>query len=287
MRSTRNQPFCWQEKKILRLIRKTYQKNNVKMSKMKLLYCTLTEIDNDFNGKQINYYTDTIRSYSGLSKAFISRSLKEFEELGIIKLDIERVNGKITGKTLTFTPENIKEQNWSNSENTNIRNSIIKKPINGKHAALEESINKKNTGNNIHCDSSGLKAGVPCTSNNKKNTGIDELKKSKYSEDFLSWFNDYPKQKDKTKARAYKWWCKKTKKELKEILTATEEYKKFVNSENTRNQFIIAAANFIGRDERYIDFIPEESEPEKTVKIEFYQPPGIELTEEQMAKLLE
>ena len=106
-RSTRNQPFCWQEKKILRLLRCWYE--GKEHDKLRNLYLTLTEIYSDFNGKTIKYYTETIAKYSGLSKAWIPKGLKIFEDLKIILLVEEKENGRFKGKSLVFTPENIDE----------------------------------------------------------------------------------------------------------------------------------------------------------------------------------
>ncbi|WP_294713239.1 hypothetical protein, partial [uncultured Fusobacterium sp.] len=106
-RSTRNQPFCWQEKKILRLLRCRYE--GKEHDKLRNLYLTLTEIYSDFNGKTIKYYTETIAKYSGLSKAWIPKGLKIFEDLKIILLVEEKDNGRFKGKSLVFTPENIDE----------------------------------------------------------------------------------------------------------------------------------------------------------------------------------
>ena len=75
---------------------------------MLLLYCTITEMDSDFNDREIKYYTKTIHRYSGLSKEFIPKGLKKFEELGILKVVQQRHKGKFKGKLVVFTPENIK-----------------------------------------------------------------------------------------------------------------------------------------------------------------------------------
>jgi len=107
MRQPRKQPFCWQEKKINRLIRKIYKEDPAKMSKMILLYQTLTEMDSDFNGKNINYYTASISTYSWLSIRFIPSALEELEELKIIKIVEKKVNWKFAWKELIFTPDNV------------------------------------------------------------------------------------------------------------------------------------------------------------------------------------
>lgn len=106
-RSTRNQPFCWQEKKILRLFRKLFTGNE--LSKFRNLYGTITEMDSDFNNQDIKYYTKTIATYSGLSEDWIPKGLKKLQDLKIIEIVEDRVNGKFKGKRLIFTPENIEE----------------------------------------------------------------------------------------------------------------------------------------------------------------------------------
>lgn len=121
MRSTRKQPFCWQEKKILRIIRRQFKKNE--LSKLRNLYLTITEMDSDFNGKDIKFYTKTIGSYSGLARDWIPTGLNILEDLQIIKIVEERENGKFKGKKLIFTPDNIKEIP---------RKTVTGKPVNGK-----------------------------------------------------------------------------------------------------------------------------------------------------------
>lgn len=107
MRSTRKQPFCWQEKKINRLLRKSYF--GAERVKMILLYATITEIDSDFNGKNIKYYSKTISTYSGLSVKWIPKALKKLEELNIIKLIVSRVEGRLAEREIEFTPDNVEK----------------------------------------------------------------------------------------------------------------------------------------------------------------------------------
>lgn len=120
-RSTRNQPFCWQEKKILRLFRKLFTGNE--LSKFRNLYGTITEMDSDFNNQDIKFYTKTISTYSGLSEDWIPKGLKKLQDLKIIVIEEDRVNGKFKGKRLIFTPENIDES---------ICDTITVKSTNGK-----------------------------------------------------------------------------------------------------------------------------------------------------------
>lgn len=128
MRSTRNQPFCWQEKKINRLLREKYKKNE--LLKMLLLYATITEMDSDFNSRDIKKYTKSISTYSGLSKEFIPQGLKKLKELGIIEIIADKENGKFKGKRIVFTPEKIQEIETKNTPKT-----VDGKTVNGKSAS--------------------------------------------------------------------------------------------------------------------------------------------------------
>ncbi|RGY66988.1 hypothetical protein DXA30_00005 [Fusobacterium ulcerans] len=118
-RNIKNQPFCWQEKKILRLLRDQYY-GGKEHDKLRNLYLTLTEIYSDFNGQDIKYYTQTIARYSGLTKEWIPKGLKIFEKLKMVQLIEDRDKGKFKGKRLIFTPENIEEiKNFLNTEKIN------------------------------------------------------------------------------------------------------------------------------------------------------------------------
>lgn len=75
------------------------------MSKMLLLYSTLTEMDSDFNWQYINFYTKTIVTYSGLSKDIVPSLLKELEKLNILKIVEKKKGWMFAGKDLIFTPD--------------------------------------------------------------------------------------------------------------------------------------------------------------------------------------
>ena len=145
MRSTRKQPFCWQEKKVLRFLRRNYKQ--AELIKLRNLYLTITEMDSDFNGQDIKFYTKTISSYSGLSKEWIPSGLKVLEKLQIIKIVEEKEKGKFKGKKLIFTPENIIEI----PKKTVPGKTLNGEPFNGKtdtsedSTYLEDNINKENS----------------------------------------------------------------------------------------------------------------------------------------------
>ena len=135
-RSTKEQSFCWQEKKVLRLFRCLYV--GKELDRIRNLYLTLTEIYSDFNGQDIKYYTETIAKYSGLSKGWIPKGLKILEELKVIELVEERSKGKFKGKKLIFTPENVEEmekftrEEEIDNEETTTGETITREIITGK-----------------------------------------------------------------------------------------------------------------------------------------------------------
>ena len=130
-RSTKEQSFCWQEKKVLRLFRCLYV--GKELDRIRNLYLTLTEIYSDFNGQDIKYYTETIAKYSGLSKGWIPKGLKILEELKVIELVEERSKGKFKGKKLIFTPENIEEmEKFTREEEIDNEETIAEETIAGE-----------------------------------------------------------------------------------------------------------------------------------------------------------
>lgn len=135
-RSTKEQSFCWQEKKVLRLFRCLYV--GKELDRIRNLYLTLTEIYSDFNGQDIKYYTETIAKYSGLSKGWIPKGLKILEELKVIELVEERSKGKFKGKKLIFTPENIEEmEKFTREEESDNEETVTGKTITGETIAEE------------------------------------------------------------------------------------------------------------------------------------------------------
>ncbi len=96
-RQFRKQPFCWQEKEVLRLLKKEYNKRT--LPRRRSVYLALTEIESDFGKEFIKNYTKTIATYAGINRHLASKILKEFEKLGIIKIEILRDGcGKFCGK---------------------------------------------------------------------------------------------------------------------------------------------------------------------------------------------
>ena len=149
-RNTKNQSFCWQEKKILRLLRSQYY-GGKEHDKLRNLYLTLTEIYSDFNGQDIKYYTQTIARYSGLNKEWIPKGLKIFEKLKMVQLIEDRDKGKFKGKRLIFTPENIEEiKNLPNTEKINDDNTVSEFLEPSEDSSYLEDIKRVKDINNTH-----------------------------------------------------------------------------------------------------------------------------------------
>ena len=171
MRSTRKQPFCWQEKKINRLIREIYKTNKVKMTKMLLLYSTLTEIDSDFNWQEINFYTKTIVTYSWLNIDIVPGLLKELENLNILKI-IEKKNAwMFAWKELIFTPDNVIDPKAKSNSLKEANSTVTEFSGNG-----ESDNGKSVTGNSSTGEVGTLEDNIPSEDIINKNNTCDEKK---------------------------------------------------------------------------------------------------------------
>lgn len=96
-RQFRENPFCWQEKKIFRFLKTKYEKKT--LASRRSVYLALTEIDSDFGCNFIKNYTKTVSTYAGISRALTSKILKEFKTIGLIQLTILRDSkGHFTGR---------------------------------------------------------------------------------------------------------------------------------------------------------------------------------------------
>lgn len=199
MRSTRKQPFCWQEKKINRLIRKIYSEDSGKKSKMLLLYQTLTEIDSDFNGKEISFFTKTISTYSGLSVRFIPKALEEFQELKILKI-IEKKDGwKFAWKDLIFTPDEVIEPSENNKADKQAISTDSQKPTTGVHSTVSQVSTCGNSaiGENADEDSTHAPITNDASANGNSTHGQNTpLEDSFYLEDSINKNNNKEEEKE-------------------------------------------------------------------------------------------
>lgn len=228
LRSTRNQPFCWQEKKVLRLLRKSF--TGAELQKYRNLYLTITEMDSDFNNQEIKFYTKTISTYSGLSKDWIPKGLQNFERLGILKMHQEKEKGKFKGKTISFTPERLEEIPLKTVHGKSING----KSINGKSESSEDI------------------------------TSLEDIKNKEniYTQDFEGFWKAYPQKKNKM--AAFNMW-NKTIKEI-EILEITQAAKNYNSSvEGKEEKYILHGSTFLNpKERRFEDYLSGNyKEPKK------------------------
>ncbi len=199
MRSTRKQPFCWQEKKINRLIRKIYSEDSGKKSKMLLLYQTLTEIDSDFNGKEISFFTKTISTYSGLSVRFIPKALEEFQELKILKIIEKKDGGKFAGKDLIFTPDEVIDSSDIKKPDNKAKLTVSQEPTTGVRptdSQLQAS-GENAHGNIAHVDTTNAPITNDASANGNSTAGQNTpLEDSFYLEDNINKNNNKEEEKE-------------------------------------------------------------------------------------------
>ena len=176
-RSTRNQPFCWQEKKVLRILKENFKGSE--LAKLRNLYLTITQMDSDFNGKHINWYTKTISTYSGLSVKWIPTGLKVFEELNIVKIIRNRDKyGRFQISELIFTPDSV-----AKSITTDVPKPPSRKPASGKLPSSEDSTSKEDS--NILEDNTNTKDGSISLSSNLTSEDIEDMFSSQRTTDYI------------------------------------------------------------------------------------------------------
>ena len=169
MRSTRKQPFCWQEKKILRLFKNNFE--GAELSKYICLYTTLTWLDSDFNSQEIKWYAKTIMNRSGLGERWVQSALKKLEYFGIVQMSkVRKEDGTFSHSELIFTPENIDESIVINDEVFDIET------YENSMKSMAQSTSKKSTrgqstrGQNTSIEDSILLEDISLLEDNTKNT---------------------------------------------------------------------------------------------------------------------
>jgi hypothetical protein len=107
LRDTRNAPFCWQEKALLRQLRAYYSGDRLKRRTTAFaVYLVLTEIASDQYGQaQATAFIKEIGDRLGASETTVKDYLRDFETLGIVRVERrmveERVNTANTYYLLT------------------------------------------------------------------------------------------------------------------------------------------------------------------------------------------
>ena len=100
-------------------------------------------------------------------------------------------------------------------------------------------------------------------SNTEIEIDIEKDKKNIYTPEFEEFYKLYPNPQNKQ--RSFKNWKKQLKTEtIERLMQATTNYKKLVEIENRERQYIKSSANFLGQENFFIDYLPENfKEPQK------------------------
>lgn len=92
------------------------------------------------------------------------------------------------------------------------------------------------------------------------NTSINIINNNIYTADFLSWWDGFPRKEDKQ--RAFKNYCRCLKQGYthEQLLAARDNYLRKAGQMNYLPQYIKNPANFLGRDNFFVDYISIEQE---------------------------
>ena len=85
VRIFRKNPFGWWDKDVMRYLRKKYGDNKRTFNLIRSVYLALCEIESDFNDKPISFFTKTVGTYAGLSRAVTGRYINLLIDEGLIR----------------------------------------------------------------------------------------------------------------------------------------------------------------------------------------------------------
>lgn len=93
------------------------------------------------------------------------------------------------------------------------------------------------------------------------NTSINIKNNNIYTADFLTWWDGFPRKEDKQ--RAYNNYCRCLKQGYthEQLIAARDNYLRKAGQMNYLPQYIKNPANFLGRDNFFVDYISIEQEP--------------------------
>jgi hypothetical protein len=87
------EPYCWQEKRILRTIRDVFEKRTGLKSSAIALYTALTEIASDYQSDTFTVNQTTIGNRAGLTDRTLRKILPIFQTLGVVTVKRNYVDG--------------------------------------------------------------------------------------------------------------------------------------------------------------------------------------------------
>jgi hypothetical protein len=99
------------------------------------------------------------------------------------------------------------------------------------------------------------------------NTSVNNINNNIYTADFLLWWEGFPRKEDKH--RAFKNYCRCLKQGYthEQLLAARDNYLRKAGQMNYLPQYIKNPANFLGRDNFFVDYISIEQKPAAKVAV--------------------
>jgi len=85
VRIFREKPFGWFDKSVMRYLREKYGKDKKKFSLIRSVYLALCEIESDFAGTPISFFTKTVGTYAGLSREATGKYINLLIEEGLVR----------------------------------------------------------------------------------------------------------------------------------------------------------------------------------------------------------
>jgi hypothetical protein len=85
VRIFRKNPIAWWDKNAMRQLRKKFGKDKKTFVILRSVYLALCEIESDFAGAAINFFTQTVGTYAGTSRQVAGKYINLLEQLDLIK----------------------------------------------------------------------------------------------------------------------------------------------------------------------------------------------------------
>lgn len=96
------EPYCWIEKRKLRMIGDVFEENTGSINAARSIYLGLAEIASDKASDTFDASQADIAHRAGLSLATVKRILPKFRQLGLIRVKRNSINGIETRSTYTL-----------------------------------------------------------------------------------------------------------------------------------------------------------------------------------------
>jgi hypothetical protein len=101
VRIFRENPIAWWDKPVMRFLRKKYGHNKRLFVSLRGVYLALCEIESDFVDQPINFFTQTVGTYAGITREVAGRCINLLEKEGLISKT--RIKDEKSRKFLTGT----------------------------------------------------------------------------------------------------------------------------------------------------------------------------------------